>query len=69
MPKFEPKYTDKDFLEVIKGTSKTVGYIAKKVGAARSTTVNYLERLKKENKVEKESIDDGALYVWKLVKN
>lgn len=66
MPKFEKKYTDKDFLDVIKGDSKTVGYIAKKVGAARSTTVNYLERLQKENKIERESIDDGALYVWKL---
>lgn len=68
MPKFEPKYTDEDFLEVLKGDSKTIGYIAKKVGCARSTAVIYLEKLKAEGKIERESIDDGALFVWKLKK-
>lgn len=66
MTKFEPKYTDDDFLNVIKGDSKTTGYIAKRVGAARSTTVNYLERLQKEGKIEKVSVDDGQLFVWKI---
>lgn len=68
MPKFEQKYVDDDFLSVIKGDSKTTGYIAKKVGAARSTTVLWLEKLQEEGKIEKESIDDGNLFVWKLKK-
>jgi len=66
MPKFEPKYTEEDFLKVLEGDSKTIGFIAKKVGAARSTTVIYLNKLLEDGKVERESIDDGALYVWKL---
>jgi hypothetical protein len=69
MSKFEQKYTDADFLKVIEGDSKTTGFIAKAVGAARSTTVLWLEKLQNEGKIEKESIDDGNLFVWKLKKN
>lgn len=66
MPKFEPKYAEDDFLKVLEGDSKTIGFIAKKVGAARSTTVIHLNKLLEVGKIEKESIDDGALFVYKL---
>lgn len=66
MPQFESKYTDKEFLDALKGTSKTIGYISRRIGSARATTVTYLERLQKEGKVIKESIDDGNLFVYKL---
>jgi hypothetical protein len=66
MPKFEQKYADEDFLKVIAGDSKTTGFIAKTVGAARSTTVLWLEKLQNEGKIEKESIDNGNLFIWKL---
>ncbi|HEY3362445.1 MAG TPA: hypothetical protein VGK06_11670 [Methanosarcina sp.] len=69
MPKFESKYTDDDFLKVIEGDSKTTGFIAKAVGAARSTTVLWLEKLQTAEKIEKESIDNGNMFVWKLKKN
>lgn len=68
MSKFEQKYTDDDFLKVIAGDSKTTGFIAKAVGAARSTTVLWLDKLQEEGKIEKESIDNGNLFVWKLKK-
>lgn len=68
MPKFEQKYTEDDFLDAIKGTPKTVGYIARKVGCARSTTIIYLEKLLAEGKIVKESVDDGALFVYRNVK-
>jgi hypothetical protein len=68
MPKFEQKYADNDFLKVIEGDSKTTGFIAKAVGAARSTTVLWLEKLQTDGEIEKESIDNGNLFVWKLKK-
>lgn len=68
MARFVEQYTDKDFLAAINGGMKTVGYILKKVGCARSTAVNYLERMEKEGKIEKVEIDDGLMNVWKVVK-
>jgi len=66
MARFTPKYTEKDFLNALKGDCKTVGYIAKLIGCARSTAVLYLDKLKEEGKVTRISIDDGALFVWKI---
>jgi len=68
MARFKQQYTESDFLEVLKGDCKTVGYIAKLIGCARSTAVLYLDKLKGEGKVIKISVDDGALFVWKIVK-
>jgi hypothetical protein len=50
----------------LEGDSKTTGFIAKTVGAARSTTVLWLEKLQEEGKIERESIDNGNMFVWKL---
>jgi hypothetical protein len=66
MARFEQQYTDDDFISAINGGMKTVGYILKKVGCARSTAVMYLERMEKEGKIEKVSIDDGLINVWKV---
>lgn len=66
IPKFENKFTEESFLKVMKGEPKTVGYIAKLVGCSRSTAVTYLDRLKEACKVERESIDDGNQFIWKL---
>lgn len=62
---FEPKYTEDDFLDVLKGTPKTIGYISKLVGSARQTTVTYVNKLVEEGKVVKESVDDGALFIYR----
>lgn len=66
MPKFEPKYSEEDFKKVLEGTPKTIGYISRLTGAARQTTVTYINRLVEEGKVKKESVDDGSLYIYRL---
>lgn len=68
MPKFEPQYTEKDFLEALKYGLKTTGYVTKKVGCARKTAETYLKKLENEGKIQKVEIDDGASHVWKLIK-
>jgi hypothetical protein len=67
IPKFESKYSEEDFLRVMQGEPKTVGYIAKLVGCSRATAVTYLDRLKEKNKASRASIDDGNQFVWSLV--
>lgn len=67
IPKFEQKYTEEDFLKVLGGEPKTVGYIAKLVGCSRSTAVTYLNTLKEKKKVTRMSIDDGNQFAWSLV--
>lgn len=63
---FEPKYTEEDFLNALKGTPKTIGYLSRLVGCARQTTLVYVNKLVEEGRVVKESIDDGALFVYRL---
>lgn len=67
MPQFEPKYTEKDFLDVVKGGLKTTGYVTKKVGSARKTAETYLKKLESEGKIRKITVDDGASHVWEFV--
>lgn len=62
---FEPKYTEEDFLNALKGTPKTIGYLSRLVGSARQTTVAYINKLVEEGKVIKESVDDGALFIYR----
>lgn len=64
MPKFEQKYSEEDFLKVLEGTPKTIGFISKRVGSARQTTLNYINSLVEKGTVIKESVDDGALYIY-----
>lgn len=64
MPKFEQKYSEEDFLKVLEGTPKTIGFITKRVGSARQTTLNYVNSLVEKGAVIKESVDDGALYIY-----
>jgi hypothetical protein len=61
---FTEKYTDNDFLKVLEGEPKTIGFVAKSVGAARATTVVWLKKLEQAGEVKKISIDDGAMHVW-----
>lgn len=67
MPQFEAKYTEKDFLDALNGELRTLGGITKKVGCARMTCMNYIDKLVEAGKVEKLSVDDGQLYVYKKV--
>lgn len=67
MPQFEAKYTEKDFLDALNGELRTLGGITKKVGCARMTCMNYIDKLVESGKVEKLSVDDGQLYVYKKV--
>jgi hypothetical protein len=66
MPKFEPKYTDKDFLQAAEGL-KTIGFITKTVGCARMTTITYINKLVDEGKVQKQHVDEGQLFVYSRV--
>lgn len=66
MAKFEPKYTEQNFKDALKGTPKTIGYISKLTGAARMTTINYINKLVENEEVIKEAVDDGALYIYRL---
>jgi predicted transcriptional regulator len=63
---FEPKYTEEDFLYALKDTPKTIGYLSRLVGCARQTTVTYMKKLVEKGKVVKESVDDGALFIYRL---
>lgn len=67
MPQFEPKYTEEDFLNALNGELRTLGGITKKVGCARMTCMNYINSLVEAGKVEKLSVDDGQLFVYKKV--
>ncbi|MCK9576594.1 MAG: hypothetical protein M0R51_11780 [Clostridia bacterium] len=68
MAKFEPQYTEENFIEALGRGLKTTGYITKKVGCARKTAEVYLKTLERERKVEKVEIDDGQSNVWALKK-
>lgn len=67
MPQFKPLYTEQDFLDALNGELRTLGGITKKVGCARMTCMNYIDKLVESGKVEKLSVDDGQLYVYKKV--
>jgi len=66
MPKFEPKYTEKDFLQAAEGL-KTIGFISKTVGCARMTTKTYIDKLVSEGKIQKQAVDEGQLFVYSKV--
>jgi DNA-binding IclR family transcriptional regulator len=67
MAKFEPKYSNQDFLDVLKGGElRTLGGIAKLIGCARMTAITYMDNLVKCKMVEKLAVDDGQLYVYKI---
>lgn len=51
----------------MEGGLHTVGYIANHVGCARATAVTYLDMMKEAGLVERHPVDDGQLYVWKVV--
>lgn len=68
VPKFEQRYNLEDFRQALKGGFKTAGFVAKKVGSARSTAVIYLEKLIESGEAEKFEVDDGQSFVWKLKK-
>lgn len=67
MPQFKPLYSEKDFLDALNGELRTIGGITKKVGCARMTCMNYVNKLVKDGKIEKLSVDDGQLFVYKKV--
>lgn len=67
MSQFKPLYTEQDFLDALNGELRTLGGITKKVGCARMTCMNYIDKLVESGKVEKLSVDDGQLYVYKKV--
>lgn len=69
MPRFEPQYTEQDFLNVLKDGLKTTGYVTKKVGCARKTAEAYLRKLEQGGKIKKIEIDDGANHVWQYIKD
>ena len=66
---FESKYTEKDFLDALEGTPKTIGYLSRLVGSARQTTVTYVNKLMEDGKAIKESVDDGALFIYRVKNN
>lgn len=65
MPQYEQKYSENDFLEALGEGLRTLGGITKKVGCARMTCVTYMNNLVKSGKVEKLSVDDGQMFVYK----
>lgn len=67
MPQFETKYKEQDFLDALDGELRTMGGITRKVGCARMTCINYINKLIQEGKVEKLSVDDGLLFVYRKV--
>ena len=68
LAKFEPQYTEENFIEAVGNGLKTTGYITKKVGCVRKTAEVYLKILEKAGKVEKVEIDEGQSSVWILKK-
>lgn len=66
MPQYEQKYSENDFLEVLDGL-RTMGGITRKVGCARMTCINYINKLIQEGKVEKIAVDDGFMYVYRKI--
>jgi hypothetical protein len=68
VPKFEQRYNLEDFRQALKGGFKTAGFVAKKVGCARSTAVIYLDKLIESGEVEKFEVDGGQSSVWMLKK-
>lgn len=66
MSQFEAKYKEQDFLDALDGL-RTMGGITRKVGCARMTCINYINKLIQEGKVEKLSVDDGLLFVYRKV--
>lgn len=66
MPQFEAKYKEQDFLDAL-DSLRTMGGITRKVGCARMTCINYMNKLIQEGKVEKLSVDDGILFVYRKI--
>lgn len=66
MPKFESLYTENDFIAALGSGFKTPGFVAKKVGCARSTALVYLNKLVEDGKAERIDVDEGQSTVFKL---
>jgi hypothetical protein len=69
MPKFEQKYTEKDFIAALGSGFKTPGFVAKKVGCARSTALVYLNQLVEDEKAERIEVDEGQSTVFRYIEN
>jgi hypothetical protein len=64
---YEQKYNESDFLEALGDGFRTLGGITRKVGCARMTCINYINRLIQEGRVEKITVDDGFMFVYRKI--
>lgn len=69
MPKFTAQYKDDDFISALGSGFKTPGFVAKKVGCARSTALVYLNKLVDDGKAERIEVDEGQSTVFRLLKS
>lgn len=67
MAKFKQVYNEDDIKNAMKkGEFYTPGFLAKRIGCARSTCLVYLEKLEIEGNVVRCPVDEGQSYVWSL---
>lgn len=67
MTKFKQVYNQQDIKNAMKvGFFYTPGFLAKRIGCARSTCLVYLEMLDAEGEVIRYSVDENQSYVWAL---
>ena len=67
MARYKALYTEEDFLKVLNGELRTIGGITKIIGCARMTCITYIDKLIKDGKIEKLSVDDGQMFVYRKV--